>query len=94
MLAALQPALFPAQALPWRASLSCWAFFSCSGIFRPLLRSSAVKAARAVWKPPPALAACAHHEDGCAELLQGAMVNMHVLEIEVSVQRWCLGGDS
>ena len=48
MSAALLPALFLAPALPWRASLSCCALFSCSGSLRPLLRSSAVKAARAV----------------------------------------------
>ena len=42
--------------LPWRASLSCCALFSCSGSCRPVLRSSAANAERAVWKPAAALA--------------------------------------
>lgn len=55
MAAALLPPFFVAPLL-WRASLSCCAFFSCSGSCRPVLRSSAANAERAVWKPAAGLA--------------------------------------
>ncbi len=55
MAAALLAPFFWA-ALPWRASLSCCALLSCSGSCRPVLRSSAANAERAVWKPAAGLA--------------------------------------